>query len=132
MNFTERAGAEAEVLILCPPDAKSWLIRRGLDAGKYWRQEVKGMTEEKMIGWPHQLDGHEFEQALGAGEGLRGFVCCSPRGHKESDTTEWLSNKNNQLNKNALIRMCSLWPNSQPGEARAPNLGLSGEMEMDK
>ena len=46
------------------------------------------MTEEKMIGWPHQLDGHEFEQALGDGEGLRGFVCCSPRGHKESDTTE--------------------------------------------
>ena len=46
------------------------------------------MTEDKMVGWPHQLDGHEFEQALGAGDGLRGFVCCSPRGHKESDTTE--------------------------------------------
>ena len=94
MNFTERAGAEAEVPIIWPPDAKSWLIRRDLDSGKYWRQEVKGMTEDKMIGWPHRLDGHEFEQALGDGEGQGGLACCSPWGHKESDTTEWLSNKN--------------------------------------
>ena len=46
------------------------------------------MTEDEMAGWHHQLDGHEFEQALGVGEGQGGLVCCSPRDNKESDTTE--------------------------------------------
>ena len=52
--------------------------------------QEKGMTEDRMVGWHHQLDGHEFEQALGDGEGQRSLVCCSPRGLrvKESDTTE--------------------------------------------
>ena len=61
--FTERTGAEAP--ILCPPDAKSWLIGKAPDAGKDWRQEEKGMTEDKMVGWHHQLNGHKFEQAPG-------------------------------------------------------------------
>ena len=51
-----------------------------------WRE--KGMTEVKMVGWHHQLDGHGFEQALGAADGQGGLACCSPRGDKESDTTE--------------------------------------------
>ena len=58
----------------------------------YWRQEAKGMTEEGMVGWHHPLNGHEFEWALGIGDGQGGLVCCSPRGRKESDTTEWLNN----------------------------------------
>ena len=51
------------------------------------------MTEDEMAGWHHRLDGHEFEQALGVGEGQGGLACCSPWGHKESDTTERLNNK---------------------------------------
>ena len=59
------------------------------------------MTDE-MVGWHHQLDGHEFEQALGDGEGQEGLACCSLWGHKESDVTEWLNNKlpQNQLSIN--------------------------------
>ena len=49
------------------------------------------MTEDEMVGWHHQLNGHEFEEALGDGEGQGGVVCCSPWGHEESDTTEGLS-----------------------------------------
>ena len=58
---TGRTDAEAETSILWPPDAKNWLIGKEPDAGKDWGQEEKGMTEDEMIGWHHQLDGHEFE-----------------------------------------------------------------------
>ena len=61
------------------------------DAGKDWRQKEKGMTEDEMVGWHHQLNGHEFEQAQGVGDGQGSLVCCSPWGHKESDTTERLN-----------------------------------------
>ena len=66
--MTERTDAEAEAPILGPPDMKSSLIRKYLDAGKDLRQK-NGMTEDEMIGWHHQLNRHEFEQALGDGEG---------------------------------------------------------------
>ena len=92
--FTEKTDAEAEALILWPPDAKSWLIGKDPDAGKDWRQEEKGMTEDEMVGWHHRLDGHEFEQALGDGEEQGSLACCSPWGHKESETTEQLNNNN--------------------------------------
>ena len=86
--FIGRTNAEAEVPILWSPDAKSWLIRKDPDAGKDWRQEEKGTKEENMVGWHHWLDGqHEFEQALGDGEGQRILVSCSPWDHKESDMT---------------------------------------------
>ena len=55
------------------------------------RQEEKGVTEDKMVGWHHHLNGHEFEQAPGVGDGQGGLVCCSPRGRKESDTTVQLN-----------------------------------------
>ena len=67
--FIGRTDTEAETPILWPPDAKNWLIGKDPDAGKDWRQEEKGMTEDEMVGWHHQLDGHEFEQALGVGNG---------------------------------------------------------------
>ena len=87
-RFIGKADAEAETPISWPPDAKSWLIEKDPDAGKDWRWEEKGMTEDEMIGWHHRLDGHEFEQALGVGDGQRTLVCCSPWGRKESDMTE--------------------------------------------
>ena len=59
--FTGRTDAEAEAPIFWPPDAKSWLIGKDLDAGKDWRQEEKGMTEDERVGWHHWRDGHEFE-----------------------------------------------------------------------
>ena len=84
--FTGRTDAEAEALILWPPDAKNWLIWKDPDAGKDWRQE-KGMTVDEIVGWHHQLNGHEFEQTLGDDEGQGSLVCCSPWVHKESDMT---------------------------------------------
>ena len=75
-----RTDAEAEVPILWPPDAKNWLIGKDPDAGKDWRQEEKGMTEDEMVGWHHRLDRHEFEQAPGVGDGQGGLVCCCPFG----------------------------------------------------
>ena len=59
---------DAEAPILCPPAARNWLIGKDPDAGKDWRQEEKGMTEDEMIGWHQRLNGHEFEQALGVGD----------------------------------------------------------------
>ena len=64
------------------------LIGKDSDPGKDWRQEEKGTTEDKMIGWDHWLNGHEFEQAPGDGEEQGSLECSSPQGHKESDTTE--------------------------------------------
>ena len=63
---------DAEAPILWPPDVKSWLIGKDLDAGKDWGQEEKGTTEDQMVGWHHRLKGHEFEQALGDGKGQTG------------------------------------------------------------
>ena len=59
--FIGRTDTEAETAILCPPDAKNWLTGKDPDAGKDWKQEQKGMTEDEMVGWHHQRDGHEFE-----------------------------------------------------------------------
>ena len=76
--FIGRTDVEAETPILCPPDEKSWLIWKDPDSGKDWRQEEKGMTEDEMVGWHHWLNGHEFEQAPGDGEGQGSLVCYSP------------------------------------------------------
>ena len=71
--------------IFWPPDMKNWVIGKDPDAGKDWRWEEKGKTEDEMVGWHHWLHGHEFEQAPGFGDRQGGLVCCSPWGHKESD-----------------------------------------------
>ena len=65
-----------------------WLIGKDPDAGKDWKQEEKGITEDEMVGWHHWLDGCEFEQAPGFVDGQGNLVCCSPQSHKESDTIE--------------------------------------------
>jgi len=88
--FIGRPDAEAEILILWPPDV-NWPIGKDPDAGKDWGQEEKGTTEDEVVGWHYQLDGHEFEQALGVGDGQGILVCWSPRGHEESDTNEQLN-----------------------------------------
>ena len=76
--FIGRADDIVEASIVWPPDAKSWLIRKDRDAGKDWRQEEKGTTENKMAGWHNWLNRHEFEQASGYGEGQGSSACCSP------------------------------------------------------
>ena len=89
--FIGRTDAEAETSILWPPDAKNWLIGKEPDAGKDWGQEEKGMTEDKMVGWHHLLDGHESEHALGVGDGQGSLACWRLCCCKESDMTERLN-----------------------------------------
>ena len=88
--FIGRTDAEAETPTLWPLDVKNWLIGKDSDSGKDWRQEEK-RTENEMIGWHHQLYGHEFEWALGVGDRQESLVCCSLWGCKELDTTEQLN-----------------------------------------
>ena len=89
--FIGRTDAEAETPIVWPPDAKNWLIGKDPDAGKDWRWEEKGTTENEMFGWHHCLNGHEFELTLGDGDGQGSLACYSPWGRKERDMTEWLN-----------------------------------------
>ena len=89
--FIRRTDVEAEAPIFWPPDVKNRLIRKDPHAGKGWRQEEKGTTEDEMVGWHHWLDGHAFEQALGVGDGQGSLACCSPWDHKELDATEQLN-----------------------------------------
>ena len=67
--FIGRTDVEAETPILWPPDAKNWLIWKDPDVGKDWGQEEKGTTEHEMVGWHHQLNGHEFGWTPGVGDG---------------------------------------------------------------
>ena len=82
--FIGRTDAEAEAPILWPPDAKNWLIGKDSDAGKDWRQEEKGTTEDEVVGWHHRLNGLEYN-------GQGSLACCSSWGRKELDTTERLN-----------------------------------------
>ena len=88
--FIGRTDAEAETPILLSPDLKNWVIGKYPNAGKDWRQE-KERTEDEMVGWHHQLDEHEVEQAPGIGDRQGSLACCSPWGHKELDTAERLN-----------------------------------------
>ena len=89
--FIGRTDVEAETPIFWPLDAKSWLIWKDPDLGKDWMHEEKWMTEDEMVRWHHQLNGHEFKWTLGVGDGQRGLVCCVSWGHKELDMTVWLN-----------------------------------------
>ena len=85
-----RTDTEAETPILWPPDAKSWLIGKDPDAEEDWGQEEKGTTEDEMVGWHHRLNGHEFEQAPGVGDGQGSLARCSPQIPKQLYTTKRL------------------------------------------
>ena len=108
--FIGRTDVEAETPILWRPDAKSWLTGKGPDSGKDWRQEDKETTEDEMVGWHHRLNGHESEWAPGVGGGQGGLACCSPWGHKESDTTErlnWTERIGDAYLVDQWLRLCS-------------------------
>ena len=115
--FIGRTDAEADAPIIWPPDTKSQLTRKDPNAGKDWRWEEKGTTEDEMVKWHHWLNGDEFEQTPGDGEGQGSLMCCSPRGHKELDTAERLSNNKYLQSKfseedfvysYSLIKLCKL------------------------
>ena len=72
-------------------------LEKTLTLGKIEGWKQKGMTEDEMVGWHNQLNGHEFEQALGDSEGQGSLACCSPQGCKELDTTEQLKSNNNYI-----------------------------------
>ena len=92
--FTGRTDAETEVSILWPPNVKSLFTGKDPDGREDWGQEEKVVTEDKMVGWHHWYNGHEFEQTLGDSEGQGSLVCWSPWGCKEMDTAWWLNNNN--------------------------------------
>ena len=85
-----RADAEAETPILWPPDGKNSLLGKDPAAGKYLKQE-KGMIADEMVGWHHQVGGHEFEQVFCVGDGQGSLAWCTPWVCKESDMTELLN-----------------------------------------
>ena len=89
---------------------KSQLTGKDPDAGKDWRQEEEETTEDEMVGWHHQLNGHEFEQAPRVGDEQGSLACCSPWGCRESDMTEQLSSNNNgRIILAILIFSKNLW-----------------------
>ena len=125
--FIGRTDAEAETPILWPPDEKSWLIGKKPDAGKDWGQEEKGMTVDETVGWHHRLDGHEFEQAPGAGNGQGCLACCSPCGNTELDMTEWL----NWTELNSLHRLRDISQTSFPSALKnVASLSVHGNTDF--
>ena len=90
--FTGRTDAEAEALVFWSSDVNRWLIGKVPDAGKEWGQKEKRASEDEMAGQHHQCNEHELGQTPRDCEGQGSLACCSPRSHKESDTTEWLNN----------------------------------------
>ena len=101
--FIGRTDAEAEAPVLWPPDAKSRLLTKDPDTGKDWRQEEKGMIENKIVGWHHQLNKHEFEQAPGDDKGQGSLACYSPWGL--SVRYNWVAEKQ-QVSISMLILLC--------------------------
>ena len=100
--FIGRPDVEAETPILWPPDAKSWLIWKDHDAERDWDQEEKGTTEDEIVGWHQQLNGHGFGWTARVGDGHGGLACCSSWGRKDSDTQlrDWI-----ELNWTSLINV---------------------------
>ena len=101
-DFFGGNDAEAEIPVLWPPHAKSWLIGKDSDAGRDWGQEEKGTTGDEMAGWHHWLNGRESQWTPGVGDGQGGLACCNSWGHKESDTTERLNWT--ELNQETTVR----------------------------
>ena len=114
-----RTDAEAEAPLLWPSDVKSWLVGKDPNARKDWRQK-KRVAEDEMVGWHHQLNGHEFEQTLGDSERQGGLWCCSPWGRKESDTSYQQNNHQLKLTVSSWERLCTVFilqiREQRPGE----------------
>ena len=89
--FIGRTDAQAETPILWPPHANSWLTWQNSDAGKDWGRKEKATTEDEIVGWHHQLNGHGFGGTPGVGDGQGGLAYCSLWSHKDLDTTERLN-----------------------------------------
>ena len=122
--FIGRIDAEAEDPILWPLDAKSWLIWKDPDAGKDWRLEEKGMTEDDMVGWHHQLNGHESEWTPGVGDGQGGLACCHSWGRKESELNLslpfilfWQPQEVKMLATQSYLTLCDPMDCSSPGSS---------------
>ena len=96
LNIHWGTDAEAEAPILWSPYGKNWFIEEDPDAGEDWGQEEKVVTENDLVGWYHQLNGHEFDQTPGDSEGQGSLICCSPWSCKDLDITEQL-NSNSDL-----------------------------------
>ena len=109
--FIGRTDAEAETPILWPPDAKNWLIGKDPDAGKDWRQEEKGTTEDEMAGWHHQLDGHEFEWTPGVGwwtgrPGVLRFMGTQRVGHDWATELNWTEREGQASGIESAVGLC--------------------------
>ena len=118
--------------ILWPPNVKIWLTGKDSDSGKDWRQEKKAMTKDETVGWHHRLDEHEFEQALGVGDGRGSLECCSPWGLRvqhdwvnELNWTEELGMKKSCLLvavfQNNNFKINNLWARNIHKDYRAVN-----------
>ena len=124
---------EAEAPILWPTDGKSWLTGKDPDAGRDWGQEEKGMTEDEMVGWHHRFNGHEFEQALGVGDGQGSLVWCSPWGckvgHDWATELNWTCNTESPGHWRQLPLQPGL-PNQEQEEAPELRGNSDGQEEM--
>ena len=101
--FTGRTDAEAEAPILQPPDAKNWLTGKRPWWGERLKASGEGETEDEMVGWHHRLDGHEFEQALGVGDGQGSLHAAIHRVTKSwTQLSNW-TEMNNAVNKTSKL-----------------------------
>ena len=111
--FTGRTDPEAKTPILWPPHVKSWLIGKDSDAGRDWGQEEKGMTEDELAGWHHQLDGYEFGWTPGVGDGQGGlalqFMGLQRVGHDWATELNW-TELNWVTHFNAVVRLVHYFP----------------------
>ena len=123
--FIGGTDAKAETPILWPPHAKSWLTGKDPDAGRDWGQEEKGTTEDKMVGWHHRLNVHEFEWTPGVGDGQGGLVCSDSWGRKESDMTEWLNWTELRSLQSIRVIYTSRWSGATLFDCFSPNIWLS-------
>ena len=106
--FIGKTDVEAETPILWPPDVKSWLTGKDPDAGKDWEQEVKGTTEDEMVEWYHQLNGHGFGWTPRVHDGQGGLACYGSWGCKELDMTERLNWTELNWTRWTLVK-CKCW-----------------------
>ena len=115
--FIRGTDPETEAPVLWPPDSKNWLIRKDPDAGKNWRQEEKGTTEDVMIEWPHRLNGHGFQQTRGDGERQGSLACCSP----------WITKSQTRLSyRKTTTFMVQRWPLSILWHLILQHIGKAG------